>query len=101
MLDLFIIMMIIRYWRWASSWCSGPGLVFLAVMTFYGIGAYAGIVFTLKVVMSFWIALPLSAITTAVIGLLLSPFLLGRIHQPLAVYRNQLYPGHDVRPGCR
>jgi len=83
MLDLFIIMIINAVLAMGFILVFRTGLVFLAVMTFYGIGAYAGIVFTLKVGMSFWIALPLSAVTTALIAFLLSPFLLGRTTSPL------------------
>ncbi len=83
MLDLFIIMIINSVLAMAFIIVFRTGLVFLAVMTFYGLGAYSGIVYTMKVGLSFWIALPLSAITTAVIALLLSPFLLGRTTSPL------------------
>jgi branched-chain amino acid transport system permease protein len=78
MLDLFIIMIINAVLAMVFISLFRTGLIFLAVCTFYGIGAYASIVFTMHMGMNFWIALPLSAIISAAIALILSPVLLGK-----------------------
>ena len=78
MLDLFIIMIINAVLAMAFVMVFRTGLVFLAVMTFYGVGAYSSIVFTMHVHMSFWLALPLGAVASAFLAFILSPFLLGK-----------------------
>ena len=73
MLDLFIIMIINSVLAMAFVLVFRTGLVFLAVMTFYGLGAYSSIVFTMKLHMTFWLALPLGAIASALISLSSQP----------------------------
>jgi branched-chain amino acid transport system permease protein len=47
------------------------GLISLGLATFWGIGAYVSALLVMKLNMSFWISLPMSAIITAVVALLL------------------------------
>jgi branched-chain amino acid transport system permease protein len=46
------------------------GLISLGIAAFWGVGAYASMVLTLKFGLSFWISLPASAMITGVIALL-------------------------------
>jgi branched-chain amino acid transport system permease protein len=47
------------------------GLVNLSIAAFWGIGAYASAVMVMKLGLSFWIALPASAVVTGIIALVL------------------------------
>jgi branched-chain amino acid transport system permease protein len=53
------------------------GLISLGITAFWGIGAYASILFVMKFHLSFWIALPASAITAGIIALALGYVLIG------------------------
>lgn len=48
------------------------GLVSLGVAAFWGIGAYASVVLAMKLHLSFWLSMPLAALITAAIALILS-----------------------------
>ena len=50
----------------------------MATVVFYGLGAYSSIIFTMHMGLSFWFALPLGGIISALIALILSPLLLGK-----------------------
>ena len=45
------------------------GLITLAIAAFWGIGAYSSALLTMRLGLSFWLALPLSTIITGIIGL--------------------------------
>lgn len=47
------------------------GLVSLAIAAFWGIGAYASVVLTVKLGLSVWLAFPVSALMTGVVGLII------------------------------
>ena len=52
------------------------GLISLAIAAFWGIGAYASAILTTKVGLSVWLAFPLSALLTGVVGVIIGFFLL-------------------------
>lgn len=54
------------------------GLISLGIAAFWGIGAYSSAVLTAKLGLSFWAALPLSALAAALVAFLLGFLLIGR-----------------------
>ena len=52
------------------------GLMSLAIAAFWGIGAYASAVLTVKFGLSVWLAFPLSALLAGIVGLIIGFFLL-------------------------
>jgi len=70
-LHLFILTFIAAVLGMAFVMVYSTGLITLGAAAFYGIGAYASALLTMKADLSFWIALPLATLTTALVALTL------------------------------
>jgi branched-chain amino acid transport system permease protein len=76
-LDLAIMIMVNAVLAMTFIVTLRAGLINLGLVSFWGIGAYASAALTLKLGLSFWLALPLSTAITALIALLLGFVLIG------------------------
>jgi branched-chain amino acid transport system permease protein len=70
-IDLFIVLMINAALAMTFVMLLRTGLISLAVAAFWGIGAYASAVLSLKAGLPFWACLPLATIITALAALLI------------------------------
>jgi branched-chain amino acid transport system permease protein len=76
-LDLFIITIVNAVLAMSFVLLLRTGLINMGVIAFFGIGAYVCAVLTVKYQLSFWVALPLAVIISAVVALLLGFLLIG------------------------
>ncbi|HJX03773.1 MAG TPA: branched-chain amino acid ABC transporter permease [Dehalococcoidia bacterium] len=70
-LDLFTILLVNVMIAMTFVMMLRAGLISLGLATFWGVGAYVSALLVMKVGMSFWLSLPLTAIITAAVALLL------------------------------
>ena len=70
-LDLFIVILINAALAMTFVMMLRTGLISLGIAAFYGIGAYASAELVMKLHISFWLSLPISAIIAALFGLIL------------------------------
>jgi branched-chain amino acid transport system permease protein len=75
--DLFIITIVYGVLAITFLMMLRTGLISLGMAAFWGIGAYASAVLTMNFHLSFWLALPLSAIITGGISIALGYILIG------------------------
>jgi len=71
-LDLIIIWMLNSVLAMTFLLMLRTGLISMAIVAFYGIGAYASTMLVMKLGLTFWLSLPLSALTAIVIALIFS-----------------------------
>jgi branched-chain amino acid transport system permease protein len=76
-LDLVIIVMVNAVLAMTFILTLRAGLINLGIVSFWGVGAYASAVFTLKLGLSFWLALPMATLFTALVALILGFVLIG------------------------
>lgn len=77
-LDLLIVMLMNSVLAMTFIMMLRTGLINLGIAAFWGIGAYASTTLVMKLGLSFWLSLPVSALITAVIALCLGYALVKR-----------------------
>lgn len=76
-LDLFIMTLINAVLGMAFLITLRTGLINMGLAAFWGVGAYTSAVLATKFNLSFWICLPASALTTALVALVIGYFIIG------------------------
>jgi branched-chain amino acid transport system permease protein len=76
-LDLFVVLIVNAVLAMAFVLMLRAGLINLGLAAFWGFGAYASALLATKAGLSFWLSLPLSALLTAVLALILGYLLIG------------------------
>jgi branched-chain amino acid transport system permease protein len=76
-LDLFINVIVNAILGMMFIMTVRTGLINMGIIPFWGIGAYASAIYSVKMGMSVWLAMPMATLTAAVIALILGIILIG------------------------